>query len=395
MINRNLIVLLLAQMCFVSGSAMTVTMGGIVGAQLAPSPSLSTLPVSVVILGTAFGTIPAAQLMKRIGRRLGFAVAAVVAIAGAMLAKWALANESFTVYCMSTAITGSALAFGQQFRFAAAESVNSERAAQAISFILLGSIGGAIVGPELVASGQRLDHANAMQGALTGSAVLFGTAMVLLLAGFRNVAPKAAAMARSNAGASDASALFKEPLFLLAVAAGVIGQGIMSFIMTATPVSMHVMDGHSLGQTASVIRAHVLAMYAPSLVSGWLISRFGERNLMLAGLLIYGATLSVGLAGHEVLHYGGAMVLLGLGWNLLFVGGTTLLVKTYHPDLRFRAQTINEFAVFGTSALGSLLAGTILAAIGWQAVLLSTLPAMAIMALALIRLRTRPLPKFC
>jgi MFS family permease len=154
------------------------------------------------------------------------------------------------------------------------------------------------------------------------------------------------------------------------------------------------MDGHSLPDTAAVIRAHVLAMYVPSLASGWLISRLGERRLMLAGLSIYAVTLIVGLAGQELMHYTGSMVLLGVGWNFLFVGGTTLLVQTYPERLRYRAQSINEAAVFGTSALGSLLAGTVLSAIGWQAVLLATLPAIFAMTAAVIILLRRPLPAF-
>lgn len=372
---------------------MTVTMGGIVGAQLAPAATLSTLPVSLLIVGSALGTIPASHLMQRIGRRLGFASAALLALASAGLAKHALQSESFGLYCGSTLITGVALAFGQQFRFAAAESVAQERAAQAISFILLGSLGGAVIGPELVASGQRILADNAMQGALTGSALLFGVACALLL-NYRNTERSSETRTSADMASRPFSALLAEPLFLLAVAAALVGQGIMSFIMTATPVSMHVVDGHSLADTAAVIRAHVLAMYAPSLVSGWLISRFGERNLMLAGLLIYAATLTVGLSGQALLHYSSAMILLGLGWNFLFVGGTTLLVQTYDPRDRFRAQSLNEFAVFGTAALGSLLAGSLLAAIGWTAVLLTTLPLLLIMVIAVLKWRTRPLPQF-
>ncbi len=393
MLNRNLVVLLLAQMVFVSASALNVTLGGIVGSDLAPTAALSTLPVSLTILGTALGTVPATLLMQRIGRRKGFVMAALVGVAASLIARAGVTSGSFATFCTGTALTGVCLAFGQQFRFAAAESVVLANAGKAISIVLLGSIGGAIIGPELMARGDVLDASNAVTGALWGAAGLFLLG-ALLLVGYQDVAVKDTSSEAENQPTAPASSLFTEPLFLLAVAGGVIGQGIMAFIMTATPVSMHVMDGHSLPHTAAVIRAHVLAMYIPSLASGWLISRFGERKLMLAGLLIYGVTLSVGLAGQELMHYTGSMVLLGVGWNFLFVGGTALLVQTYPQPLRFRAQSVNEAAVFGTSALGSLLAGTVLSAIGWQAVLLTTIPAIFAMTVAVILLLRRPLPTF-
>lgn len=387
----NLLILLFAQMIFVSGSAMTVTMGGIIGSQLAPSPALSTLPVSLLVLGTALGTVPAAMLMRRVGRRAGFITAAMIAVAGVLTAKAALAAETFPLYCLGTALVGVSVAFGHQFRFAAAESVSTENTARAISFILLGSIGGAFLGPQLVASGAQLNPESAMQGALSGAIGLYLLSAFILL-GFRPVEHHDAETTNESVPARPLSGLLKEPLFLLAVAGGVVGQGTMSFIMTATPVSMHVMDGHSLAATAQVIQFHALAMYVPSLISGWLISWLGERRLMLTGVLIYGVTLVVGLSGHAVMHYSGAMILLGIGWNFLFVGGTTLLVRTYQPRERYRAQTINEAAVFGVSATGSLLAGTILATVGWTAVLFSVIPAVALMGVALVLLRNRPLP---
>ena len=390
LLQRNVLLLLGAQLVFVAGSSMTVTMGGIVGSRLAPDPTLATLPVSLMVLGTALGTVPASLLMQRLGRRLGFALAAVLAATAVQVAAAALRSETFTLYCLSTAMTGFTLAFSQQFRFAAAESVAPERAGQAISFILLGSIGGAFVGPELVASGERLAPGNAFLGAVEGAFYLFLIAVALLLA-----------MARTDAASASASAgaarplgeIVREPLFLLAVSAGVVGQGVMVFIMTATPVSMHVMDGHDLATTAGVIRAHVLAMYVPSLVSGLLIARFGERTLMLWGVAALLATLAFGLSGRAVMHYTSALVLLGVGWNFLFVGGTTLLVKSYRPSERYRAQAVNEAAVFGTSATGSLLAGTLLMSLGWMPLLLSTLPVLVLMGLAAFRLRAAPLPR--
>ncbi|EED35160.1 major facilitator superfamily protein [Luminiphilus syltensis NOR5-1B] len=390
--NRNLVVLFLAQMVFVSGAAMTVTMGGIVGSMLAPAPEWATLPVSALVAGTALGTVPATLVMSWLGRRTGFTLAALAAMGAALIAAYAIKHSSFSGYCLATALTGFTLAFSQQFRFAAAESVTTDRSARAISFILLGSIGGAIVGPQLVASGERIFAENAFIGAAFGSATLFLVAALLLGLGLRASQSVAAHAAHASDAPRPLLEMALSPFFLLAVMAGVIGQGLMTFVMTATPVSMHVMDGHSLGDTAAVIRAHVLAMYVPSLFSGILIGKYGERTVMLWGTLLFAATLVIGFLGREIPHYGGSMVLLGVGWNFLFVGGTSLLVKTYYPSERYRAQAINEAAVFGVSALASLLAGSLLASWGWQPLLLSCIPALVIMAGGLLLLRKRPVP---
>jgi MFS family permease len=179
-------------------------------------------------------------------------------------------------------------------------------------------------------------------------------------------------------------------LFLVAVLAGVVGQGVMTFIMTATPISMHVMDGFSLPETAAVIRTHVLAMYLPSLVSAFLIGWLGARGLMWAGLAAFGATVAIALQGHQYLHYWWSLLLLGVGWNFLFVGGTTLLVQSYRPVERFTAQAVNDFSVFGVAALGSLLAGSVVHLAGWEAVLWGSLPALLVMMASLLWLRQRP-----
>lgn len=388
--NRDLLLLLVCQTIFVAGSVMTVTLGGIIGAQLAPSRALSTLPVSLTVVGTALGTLPATRLMQHIGRRDGFTCAALTASVACAVALAAVIYQSFWLYCLSTLLLGSTLAFSQQFRFAATETVDLSRAGTAISIILLGSVGGALIGPELVASSDWLWPEFRFAGALASSAGLFVFAALLL-----RLLKLSKVMRFSDSDQTTArpvSELAAEPLFLLAIGAGVVGQGIMTFVMTATPVSMHIMDGHSMADTASVIRAHVLAMYVPSLISGVLISRLGERRLMLAGVAIYLLTLSTGLMGQGLEHYLGALIFLGIGWNFLFVGGTTLLVKTYMPAERFRAQGLNDAAVFGTSALASLMAGAVLSQIGWQAVLWSTLLPIVLLGIAIGYLFKRPLP---
>ena len=387
---------------------MTVTIGGIIGSQLAPSSALSTLPISLTVAGTALGTLPATGLMQRFGRKMGFSSAALLASIACLVSLIAVSRQAFSLYCISTFLIGISLAFSQQFRFAATETVTIDKAGSAISAILLGSVGGAVIGPELVSQSQYLwpaggffgpEHLGAGQlgaeqrfnGAIASAGLLYLLA-ALFLQGL-TLTKEPTNTQSTQAEPRSLRLIAAEPLFLLAIAAGVVGQGIMTFVMTATPVSMHVLDGHSVADTASVIRAHVLAMYLPSLASGLLISQFGERRLMAMGLLIYIATMAIAWSGQEVFHYGSALILLGVGWNFLFVGGTTLLVKTYRPVERFRAQGFNEALVFGTSAVASLLAGVVLSGIGWQAVVLATLVPIVLLGAAVVRYLSRPLPQ--
>lgn len=387
MFQRNLIILLLAQVCFTSASILLVTIGGIVGASLAPSPALTTLPVSLMVVGTACATVPAALGMQRFGRRAGFSTAALIGACGALIGMAGLAADAFWPFCLAALCIGAMLAFGQQFRFAAAESVPVERAGKAVSLVLLGSIGGALIGPEFVARSPGLDPEHPFRFALAAVAGLLVFA-ALLLACLRTE-PLPATGKDDEARPRPLADMIRTPLFAVAVLGGVVGQGVMTFLMTATPVAMHVVDGHGMPDTAGVIRAHVLAMYVPSLFSGALIARVGARPVMLAGVLAMGLTVVLGLAGREVLHYGAALVLLGVGWNFLYVGGTTLLVSSYRPEERFRAQAFNDFAVFGTSALGSLLAGSLLLGLGWDRVLWLALVPLALMMVLLLRhLRT-------
>ncbi|NND60599.1 MAG: MFS transporter [Gammaproteobacteria bacterium] len=387
--NRNLAVLFFAQMISVCASMVMVTIGGIVGTRLAPDAALATLPISLMVVGTAIATIPAALLMRRIGRRAGSALAALVGASGILLAALAIESGSFMLFCAGIAVFGLNLAFTQQYRFAAAESVRSDQVGGAISLVLLGSIGGALVGPLLVSHGRNWLNGSDYAGTLFALSALLVVAAALLTL-LRN--PVVATAATEHSDGRPLWTVVCQPHYLLALGGGVVAYGVMSFIMTATPVSMHVVDGHSMEHTAGVVRGHVIAMYAPSLVSGWLIGRLGSRIMMLTGSVVMLATVLIGLQGQAVMHYWFALVLLGIGWNFLYVGATTLLTRTYYPAERFRAQAINDFSVFGCSAAGSLLAGTVIHLLGWTMLLLVVIAPLLLMLLALIIVRAPPTP---
>jgi len=280
------------------------------------------------------------------------------------------------------------MAFTQQYRYAAAESVAARYVPRAISFVLLGAIGGAFVGPELAKHGQSWFGGVQHSGTMLGLAALYTVQAMLFLLLQPATEEHESHLVKSQRPILD---IIRQPVFMVAVLGGIAGYGLMTLLMTATPLSMHVKDGHSIEATSNVIRAHVLGMYVPSLVSGFLIERLGVVRMMFMGVLGLSAASIVGLQGQSVMHYWWALLLLGVGWNFLFVGGTTMLTYTYSMEERFRAQAVNEFFVFGTSATASLLAGTVIHYFGWHKLMWIPLPVLLVVCVALISVRKNEL----
>jgi predicted MFS family arabinose efflux permease len=385
---RNLSLLVVCQLISTSGSIVMVMLGGIIGSSLTTNKAFATLPLSMMVVAVAATTIPATMLMRKIGRRKGFAVASLSSVIGLAIAIYALKIASFPVFIFAVMIFGINMAFTQQYRYFAAESVETKYVPRAISLVLVGSIGAAFVGKELATRGQFWIEEIQFAGTMLVLAGMFVLQALLFFA----MAP-----AREH---DDGKVLQSErslgeivcqPVFIVAVLGATAGFGLMTLVMTATPLSMHVNDGYSLEQTATVIQAHVLGMYVPSLVAGFLIERIGVARMMFVGALGLLAACIVGLQGHAVLHYWWALVLLGVGWNFLYVGGTTMLTYTYSMAERFRAQAVNEFLVFGTSATASLLAGTVMYFYGWSTLMLIPMPFLIIICIALIAVRRNSL----
>lgn len=377
---RNVLVLAAAQALSASGMMTMTLLGGILGAQLAPSPGLATLPVSLTILGLALSTVPASLLVQRVGRRRAFIGSALLAATAALVIALAIARADFWLLCGAALVLGSNLAFQQQHRFAAAEAVAPTHASRAVSTVMIGTLVAAALGPQVALFMKGLLPGHLYAGSFVGVALfLLATAAVLT---FYRPAPVAAQAA--GGAARPLGEIVRQPLYQLAVLAGVTSYAGMSFIMTATPISMHVHDHHGDAATAWVIQSHLIAMYAPALVSGRLIQRIGTRAGMVLGLALMLACVGIDASGHAVMHYWWGLVLLGVGWNLLFVAGTALLTTTYAPAERYRAQAVNEFAVFGTQALASLLAGPAIHALGWQSLNFAAAVPMALFAALLV-----------
>jgi MFS family permease len=374
--------LTLAQALAACGTVMLVAFGGIAGARLAPTAALATLPWSLTVVGIASASLPAALLMQRIGRRPAFVGSAVLAAVSALFCAWSIAHQSFIGLCAAGFLLGTNSAFVQQYRFAAAELLDPSQAGRAVATVMLGTLAAAILAPALG------EFTRDMQGwpEFTGSFVVLA-GLLLAAAGTLATLRLPARTAAPTATASRSLPhIIAEPGYRLAVLAGIAAYASMSFVMTATPISMHLHDGFSSGDTSLVISVHLLGMYLPSLASGWLAAKLSARTMLLIGVAGMSSCVFISaVIGHTFTHYFAGLLLLGVGWNFMFVAATTLLTRSYRRDERFRAQGTNDLAIFGSQAIASLLAGSAIEHLGWAALNLSILPLLALVVWAALR----------
>lgn len=359
-----------------AGASVTFLLGGIIGTLLAPSLALATLPVAVCVIGTAVGTLPATRLMQRMGRKTGFIGGAVFSVGASLLGAIAVWQSHFWLYCLACFGLGLSYTFVQQYRFAAAESVAIERAPQAISAILISGIAGAFLGPNVANYAHDWIPEHTFVGSYLALAVLLFIPCILLL-WLQSPSPSKAS--KPNSSGRTIFELAKQPDFILAVFAATVAYALMVFLMTATPMSMHVMDGHSVDHTSFVIQWHIVAMFLPSLFVGKLIIKYGHKSIMLAGVIANLVCICVSQFDQSLLGYWISLFSLGLGWNFLFVSSTSLLITTYQEDEKYRAQGFNEFIMFSVQAMASLSAGWLLSMTSWQSMNLMSVPALVIL----------------
>jgi MFS family permease len=373
---------MLAYSLMMAGTALVVLIAGIIGVDFAPEPGLATLPVALAIIGVAGSTLPTGWCLVRWGRRRVFVAYGVLAIAAALFSAWSLVQDSFPAYCAGAFMLGWAAAAGHQYRFAALEQVPAELAPKATSVLLLGGIIGAFIGPEIAVRGRSLvETPYAGSYLLLACAYLAGVFLVSMTPDSR-VESKELQLPRRP----TREVLFS-PVVMLAISSAAMAYGVMSFLMTATPISMHQHAGHSLEATKVVIQSHIIAMYLPSLVFASLLARLGFRKLLIAGVVALFGCMLAALGGTALSNYWLSMVLLGVGWNFLFLGGTNLLVYGYRASERFRVQAVNDFMVFGVQATVAVGSGWVLSRLGWYGLVLVTLPMLALFTMALWRSR--------
>jgi len=379
--NKNLFILTLSQIFSFTAAPVTVFLSGIIGSQISSIKSLSTLPMSISVVGIAVGAIVATKTMSLIGRKHGFIIASIGNTLFSILAAYSIFDQNFTLFCFANFFIGIGMAFTHQYRFAAAESVEKDKAPKAISIILFGGIISAFLGPSLANYSKDLVSENLYVGSYLALALLtFIPAFLFLF-----YESKAKVVKNLQYSGRSYLELISQPRFVQAVAASAFGYAIMTFLMTATPLSMHVMEKMSLSKTSIVIQFHVASMFLPSLMTGYLIKKFGHSNIIYVGLFLYSITLGASIFDQSFINYIVALIFLGLGWNFLFISGTSLLVLTYKEEEKFKAQGLNDFVVYSIHAIGSLSAGIFIALTNWKTMNLICIPFMILIILATIR----------
>jgi len=376
--RRNLGLLVAAQSLGAAGPPIIVSLGGIVGQMLADNPALATLPVSLFHLGMALSTIPAALLMRWLGRRIAYSLGALFGVLSGLTAAWGIVRADFLTFCIGTALAGFYGAHVQNYRFAASDAVTAPQRPRAIARIMIGGLIAAVIGPQIVIWTRDLLPTAPFSGSFLGQAAL-GLLAIPLLWMLRMPAPRQEA---ADGNARALKEIARTPRFIVAATAGVVTYGLMSFIMTAAPMAM-VGCGHTVGEAALGIQWHVLAMFAPSFFTGHLITRFGKTTITASGLTLMAIAGLLALTGLELLQFWGMLILLGVGWNFGFIGATAMVAELYTQAERAKVQALNDFLIFGTVAMASFSAGQLLNVGGWDVLNTLMLPLIAVVLLML------------
>jgi len=387
--NKNLSLLILSQIFAFTAAPVTVFLSGIIGSEFSPTKSLATLPMALSVVGIALFAFFAAKLMSIIGRKFGFIYASIGTCLASLLTSYSIIIESFVLYNLGCFLIGGGIAFSHQYRFAAVEVVDKDYAPKAISIILLAGIGSAFIGPNIANISKEFISDHMYAGSYLALALLSISSTIFLL--FYQE-PKKPANNQYKTGRSFFE-LISQPRFLQALMASAFAYAVMTFLMTATPISMHLMEKISLSKTGFVIQLHIAAMFLPSLITGNLVKKFGHSKIMYMGVLLFLITIITSLFEQNFINYMIALIFLGLGWNFLFISGTSLLVLCYREEEKFRAQGYNDLVVYSIQALASLSAGVFLSLTSWKTMNLICLIFLIIIALSTIRADLKKKPQ--
>lgn len=366
--RRNLLLLASSQALMLSAIVLAMALGAIVGGVLAPDASLATLPIAAMVIGTAVASIPAAFFMRRHGRRAGFLLGAMLGLAGSLLCVAALLQGSFALFVAGHLLLGSYQGFANYYRFAAVEATTPDQASRAISWVVFGGIVAAFLGPQLAQWGREFFVGQLFVGSYLAQAVL--AVLALGLVSQLRLEPVSA---EHDGNARPLREILAQPSLQASILGAAVGYSVMIMVMTVTPLAM-IGCGLPGSNVTPVIQWHVVGMFAPSLFAGSLIRRFGAPRIMQTGFVLLLASVAAALSGLEFLHFLSALILLGVGWNFAFVGGTALLTQAYRPAEQIKVQAVNEFAIFGLVALTTLSAGWLYDRFGWAALNLAVVP---------------------
>lgn len=375
--KKNVAVLAAAQALLFTNNSTVIAINGLAGYALASNKALATLPVTGWVIGAAIATYPASMLMKRIGRRGGFTLGTLIGMLGAAICSTAVALGDFWLLCFGTVVFGAYNGFAQYYRFAAADAAPMDFKSKAISLVLAGGLVGGIIGPEV----SKLT-VEALSTRYLGAYLSLMVFLVIVLAVVQllNIPPPSEAEQREPG--RPLGTIVAQPVFMIAVLSAALGYGIMNLLMTATPLAMGIC-GHPYASAAFVIQWHVIGMFGPSFFTGSLIKHFGLLQVMLAGAALLLICVGIALAGVAVANFWFALLLLGIGWNFLYIGGTTLLTETYRPSEKAKAQGANDLAIFLVMASSSSASGILLDRNGWEMLNYLAIPFIAAIVLGL------------
>ena len=379
LLNKNLVLLIVCQGLFLTNNVTFIAINGLVGLSLAPVSWMATLPVMGYVVGAAFSTSIVAKSQNHFGRKISFQLGLLVAVLSALLCAYAALSQNFWLLVTGTFIAGYYSANGQLYRFAAAELTVASQSDKAVSWVLAGGILGAVIGPNLASWTRNLFDTAFLGAYLTLSIAGLMGIVVMQFIHF----PTEFKTEHSLADGRPLKAILKQPVFMVAVIGAALGYGVMNLLMAATPLAMQIC-GLPFSDTALVLEWHVIGMFAPGFFTGTLIQRFGALKIMSIGVVLNFICILIALTGTDLRQFLIALFLLGVGWNFLFTGSTSLAMTAYKPDERDKAQAAINFFVFGTMAFTSFGSGALITSQGWSILNLGSLIPVIITALALL-----------
>jgi predicted MFS family arabinose efflux permease len=358
-----------------SQAALIMSVGALVGISLAPDPTLATVPITSMVVGTAITAAPATFLIHKIGRKKAFIFGTSLAIISGLIAAIGIFLASFIIFCIGLLFGGASAAFGQQYRFAAADSVPNEKKGSAISWVMAGGVIAGFVGPFMSRTGRDWFEGAEFAGSFLA---LSGIALLGIVILSQTNLPKAVDDEAMKGEKTPFSKLIRSPDIFIPMVSGIVTYSLMTFIMVAAPLAMVVACGHSKDQATTAIQWHIISMFAPSFFTAFIITKIGARAMTGVGLALILGSVLISLNGISINHFNFAMILLGVGWNFGFIGSTALLTQGYRPQDAVRVQALNEQLVFGTMAIASIASGVLLQTVGWQAVNVFAIPVITI-----------------
>lgn len=367
--NRNVWILSLCQALLMTGNILLISVIGLIGKQIAPSQSMITLPVALQFLGLMAATIPASLISGKLGRKRGFSIGNIVGISGASLATFALSTHNFYLFCFATFLLGIGIGFGTLYRFAAIEVCSEDARHRAISISMAGGVLAAVLGPNLAVVSQQWSQDGLYIGAF---ASLIGLNVLALLI-LQTVQFPKFNLTTQQVKPDPVLTMIKAPNFVGAVFAAMVAYAVMNILMTATPLAM-IGCGFDFTKAAGVIEWHVLGMFVPAFFTGGLIEKFGAKRMILAGAVLFLLCIAINIHGESIWHFRSALVLLGVGWNFMFIAATGLFSQSYQAKNKSKAQALNEFVVFSCVSVTALLSGWLESTVGWQMLNIYVLP---------------------